>query len=217
MPQMKLRALLMLAAVTGLAANSAFAQPPSGGPPAQSTVPQPAGPSTGHGDARAAMEAAKTACQGDMQTLCAGKTGRDAMMCMHENRDKLSAGCKDAVERMHRRQGFGGWRRRMRHRWEERRAAADAVRKACQPDIQTLCAGKTGHDAMMCMRDNRDKVSQGCKDAIAKARRHRQWFHRGLVQPRPIRVRTGGTGFRPAFAPSRRRPGKRPGRPASRI
>jgi hypothetical protein len=131
-------------------------------------------------------DAVKNACQGDMQSLCAGKTGREAMMCMHDNRDKLSAGCKGA---MRPRAGFPAWRERMRDHWrrrrEERRAAMEAVRTACQPDLQTLCAGKTGHDAMMCMRDNRDKLSAACKGAVAKVRHHPHWFHRGWFQRGP--------------------------------
>ena len=143
------------------------------------------------------MDAAKTACQGDMQTLCAGKTGREAMMCMRDNRDKLSAGCKEAVGRMRTAHGFGVWRERMRHRWEERRAAMDAARKACQPDLQTLCAGKTGREAMMCMRGNHDKLSPSCQDAVAKVRHHVNWFHRGWFQRGRRDFGPGG----PAFGP----------------
>ena len=200
---MKFSVLLTIAAVAGLAAGGAYAQAPSGGAPPQSAAPQgPGGQPWGQGgDRHAAMDAAKKACQGDMQTLCAGKSGRDAMMCMHDNHDKLSAGCKDAMGAMHRRHGFGAWRERMRDHWrhrrEERQAAMDAVHKACQPDMQTLCAGKTGHDAMMCMRDNRDKVSQACKDAVAKVRHHRHWFHRGWFQRGPHGFGPGGPGFGP--------------------
>jgi hypothetical protein len=193
---MILRALLLIAAVTGLAAGGVRGQSPPAGPPPQSAAPQ--GPGEGHGgDMHAAMDAAKKACQGDMQTLCAGKTGREAMMCMHDNHDKLSPGCKDAMGKMHRPHGFGAWRERMRHRWEDRRAAMEAAKTACQPDMQTLCAGKTGHDAMMCMRDNRDKVSPACKDAVAKVRRHHHWFHRGWFQRGPGGFGPGGPGFGP--------------------
>jgi hypothetical protein len=49
------------------------------------------------------------ACQTDMQTLCAGQTGREAMMCMRQNRDQLSGGCKDAMSKMRlARRGPGG-------------------------------------------------------------------------------------------------------------
>jgi len=53
----------------------------------------------------------------------------------------------------------------------EMQAARQAVREACAADMQSLCAGKEGREAMMClMRDNADKASQGCKDAMAKMR-----------------------------------------------
>ena len=50
----------------------------------------------------------------------------------------------------------------------EQQAAREAVRKACATDVQTLCPDKKGHEAMMCLRSNPDKVSAGCKDAMAK-------------------------------------------------
>jgi hypothetical protein len=50
----------------------------------------------------------------------------------------------------------------------EVQAARDAVRKNCAADAQKLCAGKTGRDAMSCLRSNSDQTSQDCKDALAK-------------------------------------------------
>jgi hypothetical protein len=50
----------------------------------------------------------------------------------------------------------------------EVQAAREAVRQSCAADIQSLCADKKGHEAMMCLRSNPDKVSQGCKDAMSK-------------------------------------------------
>jgi len=50
----------------------------------------------------------------------------------------------------------------------EMQAARQAMRAACAADFQSLCSGKAGREAMMCLRDNADKVSQGCKDAMAK-------------------------------------------------
>jgi hypothetical protein len=47
-------------------------------------------------------------------------------------------------------------------------AARAAVRKSCAADIQSLCADKKGHEAMVCLRGNPDKVSAGCKDAMSK-------------------------------------------------
>jgi len=56
----------------------------------------------------------------------------------------------------------------------EMQAAREAVMKSCATDRQTLCAGKEGRDAMQCMRDNADKLSAPCKDAMVKARAARQ-------------------------------------------
>jgi len=52
----------------------------------------------------------------------------------------------------------------------EVQAARAAMREACAADMQKLCEGKTGREAFMCLRDNADKTSQGCKDAQAKMR-----------------------------------------------
>ena len=53
-------------------------------------------------------------------------------------------------------------------------AARAAMREACAADFKTLCEGKQGREAMMCLRDNADKVSDGCKDAMAKMMAARQ-------------------------------------------
>jgi hypothetical protein len=54
-------------------------------------------------------------------------------------------------------------------------AARQAMREACAADMKTMCQGKEGREAMMCMmRDNADKASQPCKDAMAKMRAARQ-------------------------------------------
>ncbi len=74
---MKLISLTLAAALT-LAASGAWAQAPGG-------------------DARAAVQAA---CKADMDTLCAGKTGREAMQCLRAAPDKVSAPCKDAMSKM---------------------------------------------------------------------------------------------------------------------
>jgi hypothetical protein len=57
----------------------------------------------------------------------------------------------------------------------EMQAAREAMQKACAADMKTLCDGKEGREALMCIaRDNADKASQPCKDAIAKMRAARQ-------------------------------------------
>jgi hypothetical protein len=84
---MKLRIALTLAALA--VAGSAFAQPPAGG---GGQAPSP--------EMQAARAAMQQSCAADMKTLCDGKTGRDAMMCIRDNGDKVSAPCKDALAKM---------------------------------------------------------------------------------------------------------------------
>ncbi len=50
----------------------------------------------------------------------------------------------------------------------EVQAARDAMRKACADDNKTLCGDKQGREMMQCLRSNSDKLSAGCKDAMAK-------------------------------------------------
>jgi hypothetical protein len=84
---MKLTPMIVLAALS--VGTAAFAQtPPPGGGPA----PTP--------EMQAARKAMMEACATDRQTLCADKQGREAMMCMRDNADKLSPPCKDAMSKM---------------------------------------------------------------------------------------------------------------------
>jgi len=50
----------------------------------------------------------------------------------------------------------------------EMQAARDAMMKACASDASSLCSGKDGREMFQCLRTNNDKVSPGCKDAMAK-------------------------------------------------
>jgi multidrug efflux system membrane fusion protein len=47
-------------------------------------------------------------------------------------------------------------------------AARAALRQACAADLQKLCPGLEGRDAFVCLRENADQASAGCKAAIAK-------------------------------------------------
>ena len=72
-----------------------------------------AGGGAGGGGGRAGMQAARKAmmlaCKADATSLCAGKEGREVVMCLRENADKLSAGCKAAMAKMpHRQRPAGG-------------------------------------------------------------------------------------------------------------
>ena len=51
----------------------------------------------------------------------------------------------------------------------ERRAMFQAVRDACADDMTKLCGDKTDRrEQFMCLRQNQDKASQACKDALSK-------------------------------------------------
>ena len=50
----------------------------------------------------------------------------------------------------------------------EMQAARQAMHAACDADMKSMCAGKEGHEGAMCLREHADKVSAGCKDAMAK-------------------------------------------------
>ena len=52
----------------------------------------------------------------------------------------------------------------------EMQAAHKAVMESCAADRETLCSGKQGRDAMVCMRENAEKLSAPCKDAMTKMR-----------------------------------------------
>jgi hypothetical protein len=79
--------LSIMAAVAALAVSgSALAQQPGGG-----------GASP---EVQAARQAMREACAADFKTLCDGKQGREAFMCLRENADKASAACKDAMSKL---------------------------------------------------------------------------------------------------------------------
>ncbi|HEY2590842.1 MAG TPA: cysteine rich repeat-containing protein [Steroidobacteraceae bacterium] len=50
----------------------------------------------------------------------------------------------------------------------EMQAAIQAVRTACQDDVKQYCSDKQGRAVFQCLRENTDKVSSGCKDALGK-------------------------------------------------
>ncbi len=81
-----MRSVLLIIAAT-LAASAACAQEgaPSGGPSPEM---------------RALFQSVRDTCAADAKTLCDGKAGREMMMCLRENADKVSAPCKDAMSKL---------------------------------------------------------------------------------------------------------------------
>jgi len=83
--------LSIMAAVAALAVGgTAFAQQPAPGGGGGGASPEMA----------AARQAMREACAADFKTLCDGKQGREAFMCLRENADKASPACKDAMSKM---------------------------------------------------------------------------------------------------------------------
>ena len=80
---MKLKILIALGVLA--AGGAAFAQQPGGG--AGGATPDP-------------RQAMRQACAADFKTLCDGKDGREAFMCLRENIEKASPACKDAVSKL---------------------------------------------------------------------------------------------------------------------
>ncbi len=86
-----MRSILLIVAAATLVAGAALAQE-GGGPPAGGQGPSP--------EMRALFQAARDACAADAKTLCDGKAGREMMMCLRDNADKVSAPCKDAMSKL---------------------------------------------------------------------------------------------------------------------
>ena len=55
-------------------------------------------------------------------------------------------------------------------------AAGGELRQACAGDVKALCSGvKPGGGRLAaCMRENTDKLSQGCRQALSASRAQRQ-------------------------------------------
>ncbi len=82
-----MRSILLIVAAATFAAGAAFAQEGGGG----------GGPSP---EMRALFQAVRDTCAADAKTYCDGKTGREMMMCLRENAEKVSAPCKEAMSKL---------------------------------------------------------------------------------------------------------------------
>lgn len=65
-----------------------------------------------------------------------------------------------------------------RRQWDPAKRAQfhqmrEQVKAACAGDAQTLCPNLEGRERHKCMFQNRDKLSQGCQQAMAQFPRHR--------------------------------------------
>ncbi|HEX3888244.1 MAG TPA: efflux RND transporter periplasmic adaptor subunit [Phenylobacterium sp.] len=102
-------ALSKMPSHAGGGAGGQASAPAAGAAPAASAGGQSGGGFSPSPEMAAAFAEVRKACASDNTKLCPGKEGRDLMMCIHENSDKLSAGCQAARAKMpHRPPGGGG-------------------------------------------------------------------------------------------------------------
>lgn len=132
----------------GLGLGAAYAKPPKKGASADPAKQQ----------AREAKRAEfKQACGQDAKDLCAGVQGGkgQVMQCLADHEDELSDACAEKVAKI-----------------KGKLAEREKVKAVCAPEVQRLCGDvPPGKGAVkQCMKANRDKVSDACKDAMKAAR-----------------------------------------------
>ncbi|HVN86129.1 MAG TPA: hypothetical protein VMW17_14920 [Candidatus Binatia bacterium] len=105
------------------------------------------------------------ACRQDIEQLCPSITpGPGAFQayhqCLEDNASKLSPACQQE-----------------RSRWQ---AKVQQTLQACQTDIQSLCssAGSDTHAIFKCLHENRDNLSQECRDQLPHRHHHHHHHHR---------------------------------------
>jgi hypothetical protein len=112
------------------------------------------------------------ACQADLRTVCGEEpfeAGR-LSQCIERNKDKVSPACQ-AV--------WPSAAEPQQARTTDLRSAQREVRQACAADLRSFCDGKRGRERGDCLRDNRDKFSSACQDAMRNVRSARQAQRRG--------------------------------------
>ncbi|KAA2235020.1 hypothetical protein [Salinarimonas soli] len=105
------------------------------------------------------------ACAADMKSRCGAEPlslGR-VSACLRRNRESLAPGCQSFVAEL--RPARAG-------RGESLRPAREAVTKACEADVKAACGDNLSNRARgQCFRSNPDKMSEGCRSAMAELRR----------------------------------------------
>ena len=112
------------------------------------------------------------ACQADLRTVCGEEpfeAGR-LSQCIERNKDKVSPACQ-AV--------WPSAAEPQQARTTDLRSAQREVRQACAADLRSFCDGKRGRERGDCLRDNREKFSSSCQDAMRNVRSARQAQRRG--------------------------------------
>jgi hypothetical protein len=115
------------------------------------------------------------ACQADLRTVCGEEpfeAGR-LSQCIERNKDKVSPACQ-AV--------WPSAAAPQQARPTDLRSARREARQACAADLRSFCDGKRGRERGDCLRDNREKFSSTCLDAMRNVRSARQAQRRGSNQ-----------------------------------
>jgi hypothetical protein len=115
------------------------------------------------------------ACQADLRTVCGEEpfeAGR-LSQCIERNKDKVSPACQ-AV--------WPSAAAPQQARPTDLRSAQREARQACAADLRSFCDGKRGRERGDCLRDNREKFSSTCLDAMRNVRSARQAQRRGSNQ-----------------------------------
>jgi len=89
-----------------------------------------------------------------------------------EGGDRLTEGGKIVLPGQNRNRGAGGGSAgAAQAATPDRQAARAALMKACAGDVQKLCAGAEGREAMTCLREKAGQASAACQAALAKTPR----------------------------------------------
>jgi cytochrome c556 len=112
------------------------------------------------------------ACQADLRTVCGEEPFEASRLsqCIQRNKDKVSPACQAVWP-----SATGPQQARPTDRRSDRREA----RQACAADLRSFCDGKRGRERRDCVRDNQDKFSSACRDAMRDLRSARQAQRRG--------------------------------------
>jgi hypothetical protein len=129
------------------------------------------GPAMAQGTARPApptVAAVLEACEADLKGRCGAEPmamGRVAA-CLRRNREALGPTCRTFVTALPAGRQAGR---------ESLRPAREAVNKACEADVKAACGDDLSTRARsQCFRSNPDKMSEGCRAAMAELRRLQQ-------------------------------------------
>ncbi len=125
------------------------------------------GPAAAQGTARPAaptVAAVLGACEADLRNRC----GTEPMAlgrinaCLRRNREALAPACQTYVASLPASRGAR----------ESLGPAREAVTKACEADVKAACGDNLSTRARgQCFRSNPDKMSEGCRAAMAELRR----------------------------------------------